>query len=332
VRLAANTTIGESRYRLERRLGAGGMASVWLAHDERLGRRVAVKVISDSLASDPAFVARFEREARAAAVLSHRNVVKLFDYGVDDHRPYLVLEYVEGPSLADWLAREPRPPLDSDALARRLLDALAHIHAAGIVHRDIKPGNVLLDADGTPKVTDFGIAKTDETTALTRTGQVIGTLKYLAPEVTEGAPATVATDLYSLGVLLREVTGPAPPTLVGTLIETLTAREPERRPSSARAALAQLEGKEPTAVLSRKSESKAPTELLPPGTRVLTIRRGRLFALAGAVAIAVVVALTLVIGRAEPQPEPVRPAPANAPLDQQLRTLERGVDSAAGRE
>lgn len=278
MRLAARATLGDGRYRLERRLGAGGMASVWLAHDELLDRRVALKVISDALAADPGYLARFEREARAAAALSHRNVVRVFDYGVDDDRPYLVLEYVRGPSLADWLAREPRPPLDSDMLARGLLDALAHIHEAGILHRDIKPGNVLLAPDRTPKVTDFGIAKTDDTTALTRTGQVVGTLKYLAPEVTEGASATVASDLHSLGVLLRQVAGTRPPTHAGGLIDALTAREPEHRPSSARAALSQFGGKEPTVPSARGSEpaAAASTQVLPAPSRVITIgRRGQ---------------------------------------------------------
>jgi serine/threonine protein kinase len=306
------------------------MASVWLAHDGRLDRRVALKVISDALAAEPGYVARFEREARAAAALSHRNVVKVFDYGVDEERPYLVLEYVEGPSLADWLAREPRPSLDSDMLARRLLDALAHIHEAGILHRDIKPANVLLAPDGTPRVTDFGIAKTDDTTALTRTGQVVGTLKYLAPEVIEGAPATVASDLYSLGVLLREVAGTRSPPQAGALIDALTARGPEHRPSSARVALSQLGGKEPTALSATASEpaAAASTEVVPGPSRVITIGRRGLLALAAAAAI--VAALVLLAGRPEPEPERVRLAPADAPLDEQLRALERAVDRAAG--
>jgi serine/threonine protein kinase len=328
VRLAPEATLGDGRYRLERRLGAGGMASVWLAHDERLDRRVALKVISDALAADPDYVARFEREARAAAALSHRNVVRVFDFGVDDERPYLVLEYVEGPSLADWLAREPRPPLDGDMLARRLLEALAHIHEAGILHRDIKPGNVLLAADGTPKVTDFGIAKTDDTTALTRTGQVVGTLKYLAPEVSEGAPATVASDLYSLGVLLRDVAGARPPPRAEALIDALTAREPDQRPGSARAALAQLGGEERDRAEGFAPVDTVSTEVLPRPARVITIGRRGLLALAAAGV--VVVALVLLGGRPDSEPEPVRPAPADAPLDEQLRALERAVDRAAG--
>ncbi|MEA2159160.1 MAG: eukaryotic-like serine/threonine-protein kinase, partial [Solirubrobacteraceae bacterium] len=146
MRLVPEETLSDGRYRLERVLGTGGMGSVWLAHDARLGRPVAVKVISDALAVDRQWLRRFEREARAAASVSHPHIVQVFDYSVEEERPYLVMEYVRGGSLADRLtaSRPHDQGLDVEALARGLLDALAHIHDAGIVHRDVKPGNILL--------------------------------------------------------------------------------------------------------------------------------------------------------------------------------------------
>jgi serine/threonine protein kinase len=185
--LAAGSTLCDGRYRLEAVLGRGGMAIVWRATDVQLERTVAIKVISDVLAGDPRFVQRFDHEARLAAGLSHPNLVKLFDYSVEEERPFLVMEYIAGGTLRE--ARGHR--LDALALGRELLDALAHIHAAGILHRDVKPANVLLDTDGSPRLTDFGIARSEEQTGLTLTGQVMGTLRYIAPEVAAGEPATV---------------------------------------------------------------------------------------------------------------------------------------------
>jgi eukaryotic-like serine/threonine-protein kinase len=158
--------LGE-RYRLKRLLGAGGMASVWLAHDERLGRKVAVKLLSDTLAADDSYLTRFRREARLAAGLSHPNLVGVYDFGGEGERPYLVMEYVEGETLAGRIAGRTARDLDLNRLARELLGALDHIHSAGIVHRDIKPGNVLIAPDGTARVTDFGIAQLEDATRLT---------------------------------------------------------------------------------------------------------------------------------------------------------------------
>src|SRR5204862_8009970 len=145
--------------------------------------------------------------ARIAAAIRRPNLVKIFDFSVDEERPVLIMEYIAGGTLADKRAER----LDSESLARSLLDALAHIHGAGILHRDIKPANVLLGADGSPRLTDFGIARSEDQTGLTLTGQVLGTLRYIAPEVADGSPATHQSDLYSLGVLLRQVTGDDPP-------------------------------------------------------------------------------------------------------------------------
>jgi eukaryotic-like serine/threonine-protein kinase len=187
------------RYRLERRIASGGMATVWLARDEELDRDVAVKVLSDVLGEDPSYVARFRREARVAAGVSHPNLVRMFDYAGEAERPYIVMEYVGGGTLADRIRAGATDEVDPERLARQLLGALEAIHAAGVVHRDAKPSNVLLDAAGDAHLTDFGIAQPADATPLTGTGQVIGTLKYMAPEVLAGKPATERSDLYALG-------------------------------------------------------------------------------------------------------------------------------------
>jgi hypothetical protein len=228
----------KGRYRLERLLGHGGMAAVWLGHDEVLERPVAVKVLADTIAGDPEFVARFRREARTAAGLSHPNLVGVYDYSEEGERPYLVMQFVPGEDLASLLARG--EAVDRDKLARELLAALAHIHAAGILHRDVKPANVIVEPDGTAKLIDFGIALPRDATALTSTGLVLGTERYAAPEVMEGRPATERSDLYSCGVVLRSCEGRCSPAL-RSLIEWLTSPDSGARPASALQALARLE-------------------------------------------------------------------------------------------
>ena len=239
--MGATIATGEllkERYRLERTLGRGGMAAVWLGHDEVLDRPVAVKVLSDTIATDPGFVARFRREAQTAASLSHPNLVGVYDYSDEDERPYLVMQFVPGENLAALLERG--EGVDCDKLARELLQALAHIHQVGILHRDIKPANIIVEPDGTAKLIDFGIALPPDATALTSTGLILGTERYAAPEVMEGRPATERSDLYSAGVVLRSCEGQCSRALYG-LIEWMTSREPGARPSSARQALARLE-------------------------------------------------------------------------------------------
>jgi serine/threonine protein kinase len=255
--LVAGATLCDDRYRLDGVIGRGGMAIVWRATDLQLEREVAIKVISDVLAGDPRFVARFEREARLAAGLSHPNLVKVFDFSIEEERPFLIMELVGGGTLAEARGRR----LDVASLARELLDAVAHIHGAGIIHRDIKPANVLLAADGSPRLTDFGIARGEETTGLTQTGQVLGTLRYIAPEVAAGEPATVRSDLYSLGVLLGELTGDRSEPL-SRLLARMTDRDPARRPASAGEALAELD---PTRMLGTEPEPEGPTAPLPGG-------------------------------------------------------------------
>jgi eukaryotic-like serine/threonine-protein kinase len=258
------------RYRLERVLGAGGMAIVWLARDERLWRPVAAKILSDTLAADPIYLRRFRREARLAAGLSHPNLVKVYDFGGEDDRPYLAMEYVDGGSLAERISAGTARGWDSSRLARELLEALDHIHSAGIVHRDVKPGNVLIAPDGTAKLTDFGIAQPEGATRLTSTGVVVGTRSYIAPEVERGEPATTRSDLYSCAMVLREAIGdPLPPDLVD-LVSRLGDQDPGRRPESASRALALLA--QPSA--SAGSEATTATEPLAPDHTAPTIPIG----------------------------------------------------------
>jgi len=228
----------KDRYRLERRLGRGGMASVWLATDEVLEREVAVKVLADTISSDPEFLARFRREARVAAGVSHPNLIGVYDYSEAAEQPYLVMEYVPGENLAERLARG--GGVDCERLARELLGALAHIHAAGIVHRDVKPQNVLIAPDDSAKLIDFGIALPRDATALTRTGHLLGTARYIAPEVMSGNPATERSDLYSCGVVLRDCTKPGAPAPLRALVARLASADPGDRPRSAREAADQI--------------------------------------------------------------------------------------------
>ena len=348
--LAAGTTLCDGRYRLDEVIGRGGMAIVWRATDPQLERVVAIKVISDVLADDPRFVARFEREARLAAPLNHPNLVKVFDFSVESERPCLVMEYVAGGTLADRRGQE----LAVDSLARALLDAVAHIHAAGIVHRDIKPANVLLDLNGAPRLTDFGIARGEESSNLTQTGQVLGTLKYIAPEVAGGEPATVRSDLYSLGVLLGELTG-TPSEALERLLPRLAARDAGERPGSAVEALAELD---PTRILDRTRDLDATRALDAPGDRhadaapspdaargadsgatarvrpgprpnaVITGRQG----LIGAAVLLVVLVLVVIAaaggGDDQKATTTVAPARAGAPADQQIDRLEQIVRQA----
>ena len=301
--LAAGVTLADDRYTLERRLGTGGMAAVWLARDQRLDRRVAIKALSDTLAGDEAYVRRFSREARLAAGLSHPNLVRVFDFG-DDPRPYLVMEYVEGGTLAEHL-RDGRE-LDCEALLRRLLEALLHVHDARIVHRDVKPANVLMGRDGRARLTDFGIALPDDATQLTRTGGVMGTMRYLAPEVLHGEPATPVSDLYALGMLMRDCIGPEDGQLTA-LAGRLSAPDPRDRPRSAAAALALLEDEPPTRVIP----------VAAPRPRMVAVGIGLLAA--------VIVLLAVTLGGDDEAP-PGLP-PRDAPLARQLDGLDRAVDA-----
>jgi eukaryotic-like serine/threonine-protein kinase len=195
------------RYHLEEPIASGGAAIVWRAFDENLARSVAIKLLHPHHATDPTVVERFERESRAAAQLSHPNAVRIYDTGRDEDLVYLVMEHVDGPSLRDLLKeRAPLEPMAVAAIGEQVASALGEAHARGLVHRDVKPANILLASDGTVKVTDFGIAKalTGSEATLTTPGTVVGTAAYVAPEQLQDLPVDARADIYALGVLLHE--------------------------------------------------------------------------------------------------------------------------------
>src|SRR3954451_23167962 len=206
-------TVLSSRYRLESKLGSGGMSTVYLARDETLERWVAAKVLHREISDQPDQIERFRREARAVAQVSHPNVVAVIDAGEDGGRPYIVFEYVDGATLKERIDQhENGLPLDeAAAYAIEVGRGLAAAHARRLVHRDVKPQNVLIDSEGRAKVTDFGIARELEQDGLTKTGRVLGTTDYVAPEQAMGKGVDARTDIYSLGILLYEMlTGEVP--------------------------------------------------------------------------------------------------------------------------
>lgn len=206
-----DSTLLAERYRLERRIGAGAHATTWLAFDERLDRPVAVKFLRKDLADDPVFVQRFTAEAKAAASVRQTNVVDVYDFGQHNGQLFIIMQYVDGEDLKSLIDREsPVHPRRAARIIDNVLDGLEAIHRAGIVHRDIKPQNVLIGHDGLARVTDFGVADTTRCDGLTTEGFTIGTVDYMAPEQAQGLPLTAAADLYSTGVVLYEL-------LTGTL-------------------------------------------------------------------------------------------------------------------
>jgi serine/threonine-protein kinase len=205
------TTLGD-RYHLVRRIGAGGMGTVWEAEDRVLRRRVAVKVLTQSLCDNEAIAARFRREAQAAGRLTHPSIAQVFDYGEQDGCPYIVLELVPGSTLREVLdARGRLPAAEAAAIGAQIADALAAAHSEGIVHRDVKPGNVMVAPGDRVKVMDFGIADAAWFEPITDTGTVMATAKYISPEQAMGGGATPASDVYSLGVVLYELLAGRPP-------------------------------------------------------------------------------------------------------------------------
>jgi eukaryotic-like serine/threonine-protein kinase len=257
--LSPDLTIAD-RYSLEERVAVGGMGEVWRARDVVLDRRVAVKVLKEEYAADPRFLDRFRAEAKHTAALSHPGIANVFDYGEVGDMAYLVMEYVDGEPLSALLNRVGRLPADRalDTVGQAAL-ALQAAHDAGVVHRDVKPGNLIVRPDGVVKVTDFGIARAVDAVPLTQTGMVVGTAAYLSPEQAAGQPVTPASDIYALGVVTYEclageqpfagdsavaiamahLNAPPPPLpkdtppIVADLVNRSLDKEPSRRPSSA---------------------------------------------------------------------------------------------------
>ena len=194
-----------SRYELISRIAIGGMGEVWKANDSVIGRTVAIKILKDEYMGDPGFRERFRAEARHAALVNHEGIANVFDYGEEDGSAYLVMELVPGEALSSVLDREKILPATKVLhIVAQTAAALHAAHQAGLVHRDIKPGNLLITPDGAVKITDFGIARLADQVPLTATGQVMGTVQYLAPEQASGKPASPATDVYSLGIVAYE--------------------------------------------------------------------------------------------------------------------------------
>ena len=333
------STLGGGRYRLEGSLGHGGMATVYLARDEELDRPVAIKLLAEQLAGDSAFRDRFLREARLAARLSHPNVVSVYDAGEsEDGRPFIVMEHVPGTTLAE-VGR--LPPARAVELVVQAAHGLAEAHAAGLVHRDVKPQNLLLRDDGVLKVADFGIARAAETTALTQVGTVLGTAAYLAPEQALGEPVTAAADVYSLGAVLYELLTGRPPYAFDSLadlaeqqqsgsitpVSELAPDVPAHVEDAVMRALARNPAYRPQSADAFADELTATTPLATPATRP---DHGRLWwVIAAVVAVAAIlsgIALALTRGgpkapAAPPRQAAVRPIPRGADAEQQARNI-----------
>jgi serine/threonine-protein kinase len=245
------------RYRLDERLGAGGMSTVYRARDNVLERQVAVKLLAEHLADDDGFVARFRREALAAARLIHPNVVQVDDSGLDTdaHRHFIVMEYVEGPTVAQLLREHDRLPVEQAAdIAAQACEGLEYAHRHGVIHRDVKPGNLIVNPDGVVKLVDFGIAKAAEDSHITQIGSVVGTAAYLSPERAQGDEATASADVYSLGVVVYQMLAGRLPYETGSLTE-LATRQQEGAPEP----LHELNPEVPPALSRAVSRALAPT-------------------------------------------------------------------------
>lgn len=293
------------RYRLLKAIASGGMGSVWEAEDTILHRRVAVKILSEALASDPRFSDRFRREALSAAGLSHPSVASVYDYGENGGPPFIVMELVEGETLAERLRRAPMPHDEAVRIAVAIAAALQAAHDAGIVHRDVKPGNVMLTPTGEVRVLDFGISAAAGA-PLTSTGARMGTATYLSPEQARGEPPTAASDVYSLAVVLYEMLAGRPPfradnpvavaaahiqspppaltdaapdvpAHVASTVERALAKDPAARPPSAAAFASMLKDQAlpPDPAPAPAPTGPEPTMILPPSepTAVLVRRR-----------------------------------------------------------
>lgn len=337
------------RYRLKLRIAIGGMGEVWQAEDELILRNVAIKILKQEYLGDPMFLERFRTEAKSAALVEHEGIAQVFDYGEDTGSAYLVMELVPGESMSRLIERERKlaeeTVLDIMAQTSR---ALAAAHARGLIHRDIKPGNLLITPDGKVKITDFGIARVGDQVPLTKTGQVMGTVQYLAPEQATGKPSTPATDLYSLGVVAYEAlagkrpfTGEnqmaiamahineMPPALpegidprVQNLVLSCLAKKPNQRPESAtslaiRAEALLREKRRPgysSGVISSGKDETTVTEVIPTDTAALPKAPGvwpwiATLGLLGITAIVVIVAIL-----SDPDTDSI-PSPSPSPTE-----------------
>jgi len=315
------TELVAGRYEIERPLGHGAMAVVDLARDRELGRLVALKRLAENLARDADLRERFLREGRLAARLNHPNIVRVFDVGEADGRPYIAMEHVDGETVAGLIARRGTVPTqEASALGVQAARALAAAHAAGLVHRDVKPHNLLLRRDGVLKLGDFGIAVGLEGTRLTLAGTVLGTAAYLAPEQARAEEVTAAADVYALGLVLVELlTGHPNRTArvngtLGPTINRCLEKDPRLRPSAAEVER-ELEGDTavaPTAILPPKRRRRTPLVL--GGVAAVTVAAG----IAGALASS---------GGSPPPPPPRRPATIT-PLQQAPTAQQQAQDIA----
>jgi eukaryotic-like serine/threonine-protein kinase len=353
--LSVEALIGK-RYAVAETLGSGGMAVVYRARDRELDRDVAIKVLPEHLASDGELRERFAREARLVGRLSHTNIVNVYDVGEGGGRPYIVMECVDGVTLADELARRGRLPVaDAIELALQACAGLEHAHEHGLVHRDIKPRNLLLRPDGVLKIADFGIARAVEGTQLTAAGTVLGTAVYAAPEQASGEQVTTAADIYSLGAVLYELISGRPPFVFESLPE-LVLKQREGRVASLRDSVPDVPrhldevvlrclAPEPTArpasatalarELAQEAVSEQPTAVArPPMTRArsrLRVWPAAAIAAGLLILVAGVVAATRDDGSPEPSNTPaVEPVPAGSTPAERARNLAEWIRENSG--
>jgi serine/threonine protein kinase len=341
------------RYRRVRLLGRGGMATVELAHDTELDRPVAIKRLADNLAANEEYKRRFLREARLAARLSNPNIVAVYDAGAENGVPFIVMEYVEGETLGDLLQRRGRlDPAEAVALALQACSGLETAHQAGLVHRDIKPQNLLIAPEGTLKIADFGIARSLDGTQLTQAGTVLGTAGYLAPEQAAGEPVTAVADIYALGAVLYELLTGRPPYEADSLAELFVkqtegsitplrelapaaparledavmralARVPEYRYESAAALAAELAATGTGGTVERSLAPTTPMRRVRSSSGRAAPRRRRWVLSAAAILAAALVALVLALslGVGSKSPKPVAPPSTSGSTAQQARAF-----------